>query len=50
MRDEPHIAAVLSACGSAEALGEVLVARVQAVRYRPATEIGGAWLERRQTV
>lgn len=41
---------VLSACRSAEALGDVRVARIQAVRYRPATEIGGFWLEQRQTV
>jgi len=47
---EPLIAAVLSACRSPEALGEVLVARIQAVRYRPATEIGGAWLEQRPTL
>ena len=44
------IDAVLTACRCPEALGEVGVARIQAVRYRPATEIGGAWLEQRQTV
>lgn len=43
---ETSIDAVLSACGSTEALGEVRVARVQAVRYRPATEIQGVWLEK----
>jgi 2'-5' RNA ligase len=30
---------VLSACRSSEALGDVRVARIQVVRYRPATEI-----------
>jgi hypothetical protein len=44
------IDAVLSACRCPDALGDVQVARIQAVRYRPATEIEGAWLEQRQAV
>jgi len=43
---ETFVDAVLSACDSAEALGEVRVARIQAVRYRPATEIQAVWLEK----
>lgn len=41
---ETSIEAVLTACSSAAALGTVRVARIQAVRYRPATEIQGVWL------
>jgi 2'-5' RNA ligase len=45
---EPCIDAVLSECS--QALGEVRVARIQLVRYRPATEIAGALLGQRKTV
>jgi hypothetical protein len=47
---ETFIDAVMSACRSADVLGEVHVARVQIIRYRPATEIAGALLERREAV
>jgi hypothetical protein len=47
---DPFIDAVMSAGRSAEVLGEVQVARVQIVRYRPAIEIVGALLEQREAV
>ena len=47
---EVFVDAVMSACRSAEVLGEAQVARIQVVRYRPATEIAGALLERGATV
>ena len=41
---EPLTEVVLSACRSPEMLGDVRIARIQVVRYRPATEILGASL------
>jgi 2'-5' RNA ligase len=42
---ETLVGSVMSACGAAEALGEVVVTRAQVVRYRPATEVWGGLLE-----
>jgi 2'-5' RNA ligase len=41
---ETLVDAVFSACGSTEALGEVRVASIRTVRYRPVTEIQRVWL------
>jgi hypothetical protein len=41
---EPQIDAVLAACRAGGVVGEVGIARVQFVRYRPATEVAAAWL------